>query len=156
MKRTVKYQCDNTIDVFNNSLTLLTTTCLTTSMYSHQIFLRMYRHAKSEPGLAEPHVKGPITLEPLDIVVLMTDGVYNSMEIIYGSKDPSALKELLESTNYCAKQVLTTITDSIYKMYEENIDKSDAESQAKAQLARKHDDMTLSVIRYQCKFETSF
>lgn len=114
------------------------------------------QHAKNEPGLAEPHVKGPITLEPLDIVVLMTDGVYNSMEIICGSKDPSVLKELLESANYCAKQVLTTITDSVYKMYEENIDKSDAESQAKAQLARKHDDMTLSVIRYQCKFETSF
>ena len=109
------------------------------------------RHATSAPGIPDPFVFGPVSLDPNDVVVLMTDGVYKLIETLSdeNKEDPQQgrlLRTLLTKYEYKAQAILDELVDELHKMYSEHVDNPDAESQRKAQIARKHDDMTLTII----------
>ena len=109
------------------------------------------RHATNAPGIPDPCVKGPVFLEVNDVVVLMTDGVYKLIETLSEENKEDHhqgrfLRTLLIKHEYKAQAILDELVDELHKMYSDNVDNPDAESQRKAQIARKYDDMTLTII----------
>jgi TAK1-binding protein 1 len=116
------------------------------------------RDATSPPGIADPTVTAPIRLDPsIKYLLLMTDGVYKSLE---GLHDPpksdtmSDLLKLIKSAELVCESNLgglaAQVLDDI-KLHHETTYYESAKSDPRSPLAvqcRKRDDMTLTVLYF--------
>lgn len=127
--------------------------CLT----SYFSYLLIFRHCREPPGLSEPHVD-VIPLTPhCKHLILMTDGVYKSIEATFEQKasiDPN--KVLMSMVNHSMQgirsfEVISDRTlDRIRKVHEDTFTmhaKKDIRSPM-AVSCRKRDDMTLLIYQF--------
>ena len=138
------------------------------------LLLHFCSGSREPPGIANPHVSGPRSLNLTDgkpqYLFLMSDGIYQLLEAA-AAEDKGGSKQ--EVTDYVhkdilrriiavqdstdavgsgpgakvAKRVVTDLAEYVVKMYIDNCRQEDSKAQRMAQLFRKQDDMTLIVIK---------
>jgi len=113
-------------------------------------------HAIDEPGVAVPYVTSiPIDHHNFKYVILMSDGVYKTIEAIAGdpSKDGNHIVvTIIEQQiakygwDYAAKNTLKRIRQIQYDLYQRSARENDRSPTAIAN--RKRDDMTLVIYKF--------
>lgn len=135
--------------------------CDTVHKMRHVIFLYFYRHATHPPGIAEPHVISKEIDGSVRYLVLMTDGVYKSIEAVFqdanqieGNKVLLAMINHELPTSRSGTKSFTTVSDRVLQRLQhihhdryQKCAKEDERSE-NAVACRKRDDMTLLVYKF--------
>lgn len=143
--------------------------CFTNAFYFYCISAS---GAQRAPGIAAPHVSEPrllnLTSGNPQYLLLMSDGVYQLLEAAEGkggsvqevadSVHRAILQEIVafeDDTDIASSMSGATVAERVVKelakradkMYMDNCREEDLEAQRMAQLFRKQDDMTLTIIK---------
>ena len=145
-------------------LTLFTDLCnlLNVHVYELCIHLPPLRHCKQQPGTSEPHIElAPITPH-CKYIMLMTDGIYKSIEAVFEQKDSIDANKVLMSTVNREKDRLASekrpfvvladrVIDRIRAIHEDAYKKHAAKDVRSpvAVACRKRDDMTLLIHQFE-------
>lgn len=127
--------------------------------------LSPFRHCRQQPGLCEPHIEIVPLTPHCKYVMLMTDGVYKSIEATFQEKasiDPN--KVLMASVNHqkdmlaSQKRPFTILADRVVdriRAIHEDAYKEHAAKDVRSPVAvacRKRDDMTLLIHQFERGF----
>ena len=117
-----------------------------------------FRHASGPPGTAEPYVIPVVIEDSFLYLMLMSDGVYKSIEAaVEGAQTIAANLVLANMVHGCAQipgvefsSIAQTTLDQVAHLHEEAFQRSAKEDvrSPKAVACRKRDDMTLVVYRF--------
>ena len=122
--------------------------------YCHDPFLLICSSATGPPGIATPAIAGPIPMDKIEYILLMTDGVYKTIESLTDppttDPNPKLLQLIKEAENkqLPLKDIAAVVLDRIKLLHEEvyyNNGVDDPRSTLAVQ-CRKRDDMTLLVL----------
>ena len=117
----------------------------------------MYSHATAQPGIAVPHVTSvPIDHYTFKYIIVMSDGVYKTLEAIYGGDTKKSGNDILvdmiekhetgKRWNNVAINILQEIRENQYTLYQ--IAASEDVRSPMAIANRKRDDMTLLIYKF--------
>ena len=122
--------------------------------YCYDYFPFICSSATGPPGIATPAIAGPIAIDKIEYILLMTDGVYKTIESLTDppttDPNPKLLQLIKEAENkqLPLKDIATVVLDRIRLSHEEvyyNNGVDDPRSTLAVQ-CRKRDDMTLLVL----------
>lgn len=138
--------------------------CISVTLYVNMVpyLSTLYRHATDIPGTAKPYIMPPRDIDSsFRYLVLMTDGVYKSIEGMFENQDSIEANKVLVSTierershssNFAtvAERVVNRIAQIHHDTYQRKA-REDVRSPI-AVACRKRDDMTL--LLYEFKTES--
>ena len=113
----------------------------------------MYSHATDEPGIATPHVTS-IEINPsFKYLILMSDGVYKTLEAVAGGNGNHHIADMVDKhvTKHGVENAAYIILEEIHQKQHDlyQISASDDPNSDVAVANRKRDDMTLMIYQFQ-------
>jgi len=117
----------------------------------------LYSHATDEPGIAVPHVTS-VEIDPsFKYLILMSDGVYKTLEAVSGQDGGNGNQQIADIIDKhinehgfgenMAENILNSIRQTQYDLYQRSASE-DAHSDVTV-ANRKRDDMTLIIYQFQ-------